>query len=508
MKWLLARLGLPKAIGLSIEDDGVALSRIVATPWGPVEIDRHEAAVEEGDLRVVIPRLLSPLLGKSGVRKPPLSVSLSANHVYFSTRPVHASTGDSSPHVLLREAFQSQSTSVGDMVVDVIKSKPDSREVAGIVACNRAYLSAILDSLRPLNVRLTRTEPAPCTLLRFASRRYRTPGGAKVVLRLFLAESRVLTMLVVNKNPLLWRFTSLTVGEEAASLVMACRALWATGKACGIDAPLDAIVIHGRANLKRLLDIDWIEDQLELPLTWFDGPTLDQANVARGAALGALDKDAGQFDLGRTLRPDPSLGTLFPWREVAVQLILLACMAAFLGHRYWSLFEERQEVQIGMAASAADPAANKATLLKEKKRLENEVGAVRGFLDSRTLWTACLRDLSLCLPDEVSITSVRGAAAFRGAGAGKRGRGGPSASLVLQAEAPLPPGGETPEGIDKLIDEFRAEPAIRTEFPLIKVDGLSHGTSRGSRNPAAMFTITLEAGSAGKKASGASRKKS
>jgi len=182
-------------------------------------------------------------------------------------------------------------------------------------------------------------------------------------------------------------------------------------------------------------------------------------------------------------------------------------MTAFLGHRYWSLLEERRKVQIGMAASAAGPASNKATLVKEKKQLETEVGAVRGFLESRTLWAACLRDLSLCLPDDVSITSVRGSAAFRGAGGGRRGKGGGSASLVLRAEAPLPPNGETPEGIDKLIDEFRAEPAIGKEFPSIKVDGLSHGMSRGSRDPAAMFTITLESGPGGKKAGGASRKK-
>ena len=54
MKWLLARIGLPKAIGVYVDEDTITLSRIVATPLGPIEIARQSETFEEENLGVLV----------------------------------------------------------------------------------------------------------------------------------------------------------------------------------------------------------------------------------------------------------------------------------------------------------------------------------------------------------------------------------------------------------------------------------------------------------------------
>ena len=64
MKSLLGRIGLPKAIGLFVDDHMVTLSQVVSTPFGPVEITRRSEEAEPDDLASVLERFLRPLVGR------------------------------------------------------------------------------------------------------------------------------------------------------------------------------------------------------------------------------------------------------------------------------------------------------------------------------------------------------------------------------------------------------------------------------------------------------------
>ncbi len=507
MKWLLARIGLPKAIGVYVDEDAVALSRIVATPLGPVEITCQSETFDEGHLAETIGQLVGPLLGKRKFRRTPVSVGIPSHRVYFSTRPVHAATGDSSAHVLLREALRSPNIAVGDMVVDVVRTEPDSRDVVSIASCDKAYLGQILDALKALDVYPSRTEPAPCALLRLAGARHRVRRSAKVVLRLFLSGTQVLAVLVVNNLPLLWRFTNLTQGEEASTLLMASRSLLATSKDCGVESPLDAVMIHGRAELKRLLDLDWLEEQLDTSIDWFDGPELNQSQIAYGVAQGGLDKEGGGFDLGRSLKPRPTLLQLFPWRDAVMQLALLVCMALLLGYTYWTLRESEQVLQTNVAVSPAEATTKKMKLQKEKKQLGMQVSAIREFLNTRVLWTSCLRDLSLCVPEEMYLTSVRGVCELRSLQK-KKGSTKTKKSLALRGAVRLPASGTVPPEIDRLLVALRSDPTLEEEFPLVTLDELQHIPSKAGQEPMAIFSIVCLPGQkkgSAKKGSGAAK---
>ena len=494
MKWLLARIGLPKAIGLFLEEDSITLSRVVATPFGPIEINSQSEPYDENTLDQVVEQMLNAVWGKSKRRRTPISVGIPTRRVYFSTRPIHATTGDSAPHILLREALRSPNVAINDMSVDVIKASPDARDVASIAACEKNYLNIILDTLERLGVRPFRTEPAPCALLRLAGKKHKAHRGDKVVIRLFLSDTQVLAVLVVDNTPLLWRITQLSQGSEAASLVTAARSLLATSKDCGVESEADTIMVHGREELKRLLDIDWMEEQLDIAINWYDDAGFDKQHIAMGLAQGGLDKKDEGFDLGRYLKPRPTLWQVFPWRDGIVQFGLLAAMALLLGYTYWSLRESKQNIETIAAVSPTDMWAKKVTLMKEKKELEEQVGAVREFVSSRVMWTTCLRDLANSVPDEMYLTSIRGIAEMKDL----RKRGRPRKAkklLVLRGAVVIPEGRLIPVDIDRFLEKLRSNPTLVKDFPLVTLDELNQREARGTEPPLTIFSIECLPGS-------------
>jgi hypothetical protein len=490
MKWLLARIGLPKAIGLYLNEGTITLSQVVATPLGPVEIAHKKEVLGDDSLSEVVQRLLGPLLGKKKFRRIPVSVGIPSKRVYFSARPVHAAMGEeSSPHVLLREALNTQSIPVNDMIVDVVKDKPDVREVASIVACDKTYLAEIFDALKTLDVFPNLIEPAPCGLLRLASRRYRSRRGAKVVLRMFLSDTEVLTVFVVNNRPLLWRFSHLQQGEEAAAMLTACRSLLATSKDCGVESSLDAVMIHGREEIARLVDVEWIKSQLDVSLKWHDGPALEESQIALGIAQGGFDRSDAALNLGRSLKPRATLWRLFPWREAAVQCSLLACMGLFLGYKYLDLQDIQRDLRASVALSPVKIQENRPKLEKEKKEREAEILAIREFLDTRVLWTSCMRDLTVCVPEDMYLTAIRGLGQYQTADQKKRSGGRIKHSFVICGAVTMPPSGLVPREIDRLLVSLRSDPTLQQYFPVVTLQELQERKAIGRELPSANFSI-------------------
>ena len=112
-----------------------------------------------------------------------------------------------------------------------------------------------------------------------------------MVVRLLPGDARVLGVLVVNDLPVLWREVGLRQGDEASTLISATRSLMAVSKDCGVQSPLGAVMLHGRADLLRLLDVDWIESRLGAPVQWFRDSVCDGGQVAYGLALGCLNAE-------------------------------------------------------------------------------------------------------------------------------------------------------------------------------------------------------------------------
>jgi len=488
MKPLLARIGLPQAIGLYVDDREVFLSQVVSTPLGAVEIDRCQAAATADSLPEVLAELLATRIGTSKVRRLPVALTLPANRAYFSTRPIQNASSDPSPRVLLREALRSSVVSVDNMAVDVIKAHPDKRDVASIVSYDQNYISDLVDILKDCDVRPMRTEPSPCSLLRAATRRYRAPRGSKVVVHLFLSDTEALGVLAVNKRPIVWRFVELAKGDEVAALISAARSLVAVGKHCGIESSLDAVMLHGRRDLGRLLDLDWMQGQLDASIQWTAGPALDAAEMARGAAIGALNENENAFDVTRSLKPQAKFWELFPWRQLSVQLLLLACLLIFLANRSISVQRSYREVLAQNTSHAWLQNMQSTELQSEKRDLTLRINAVKKFLDNRVTWTAYGRELAAALPDNVVLTSLEGVSELKSSSK-RKANVKPKQSLVLQAAVSVPEGGFVPREIDRFLEALRSHPVIQEEFPVVELGTLKQVRKQNGRGEEALFTV-------------------
>lgn len=489
MKSLLAGIGLPKAIGLYLDKGTVHLSQIVATPLGPVEVVRRSQSTGPGELADVLRQLLAPLLGRQGLRQVPVAIGLPASETYFSTRPIQKSGTDASPHVLLREALRSASFSVDEMVVDVVKTQPDKRQVASIVSCNRDYLAGLLESLRQCGVRPHRAEPGPCAVLRAATDRHRAGRNAKLVLRLVLGEEQALAVLAANDLPLVWRHFSLPRGDEGSALLSVSRSLQTMSRLCGVESPLDGVMLHGRSDLSRLLDVDWIGQEMGVPVRWFDGPAMDDSQVAFGLALGCLRDRQNAFDLSRSLKPRASFAEVFPLRETVLQAALLVCMALLLAARYGSVHRSYLAARAENARHTWMTSQQTTQLAAERTQLQQKVAAVEKFLKSRIVWTSCARDLTGCLPANAFLTSFQGVSELGSSGKRKKGTAKPKKSLVLHGAASLPQDGSMPREIDCFLDTLREDPMLRRDFPVVELAGLKQSQGTGDDAPVAFFTV-------------------
>jgi hypothetical protein len=487
MKSLLARIGLPRAFGLCVEEATVTLSEVVSTPLGPVEIGRRQEQVTSEGLPAALKRLMQPRSRHDRCQRIPVAVALPWQRVYFVTRPIQNTTADPSPHVLLREALRSVSVPVSEMAVDVVKAQPDKRPLASIVACSAEYMRSLLETLKRCGVRPVRVEPGPCALLR-AANRHRAGRAAKVVLRFFFSDHEAVAVLVAQQLPVVWRYVDLRPGDEASTIVSACRSLLIVSRDCGIESPLDVLMLHGRSDLARLVDVEWLRQQLEVPVRWFEGPALGNAEIAFASGLGCWSPEQQAFDLSRSLKPRASLRELFPWRQVVVQAVLLLCMTLFLLNRYGSLQESYAALEVRNAENPRTASMREAQLEEEKTDLERKVAAVQKFLGTRMLWTTHERQLAECLPANAFLASFQGACELETADQ-QRGQGKPKKSLVVQGTVLLRQKGLMPREIDVFLDRLRASPILKRDFPVVELAALKPGQSLVNETPVASFTV-------------------
>jgi hypothetical protein len=89
---------------------------------------------------------------------------------------------------------------------------------------------------------------------------------------------------------------------------------------------------------------------------------------------------------------------MFPWGEVALQVVVLVCLGPFLMNR-------SQEVDTKYAAVRSETlgrhwlaSRSDQQLAKEKQELEQRVESMRKFLATRIVWSAYAHDLPAQLP--------------------------------------------------------------------------------------------------------------
>jgi hypothetical protein len=244
------------------------------------------------------------------------------------------------------------------------------------------------------------------------------------------------------------------------------------------------VILHGRPDLDRLHEAPELPTRV-VPARRFAAPELDDAAVAYGLALGCQQEAEG-FNLARSLRPRGSIARLVPWRQLASQAAVLGLATFCLAQYHGELGRMMADVRGRQKAHDWLGERPLAELNAEQAQLAAQADAVRHYLDTRVLWTPCLRELSALLPDNMALASWEGQADY--VAPGKKVAAG-TRSLKLRMEAPIPGGSTIPAEVDALLGSLRDAPALQRSLPVVKLSTLKWGASETTRRPVASFSI-------------------
>jgi hypothetical protein len=490
---LLHRM-IRKEIGLAIDEREIALSQVAMTTTGWVEVLKDRTTYEPDGLAQALEKLLSSRYTREELERAKVVVGLPALRVFFSTRPIQVENLQASPEALLHEVFQSPTLSVDDMVVDLIKSKPGLRPLASIVACRKKYLAGVLAALAASGVVPSRVEPSPCALLREAARRHHPPKKSRAYIRVFLGSGHGLAILMAAPElPLLWRPFSLPDGGEAGAILATVGSMRIMGSYCGLDAEMDAVLIHGRADLLDLAEVGASPAMAGIRVNRHDEPALDVAAVVSGLLLSERP-GVEPFNLVKSLARRTSFLDLFPWGQALVQAAVL------FGATFWLLGQFRGHAaeavkvksEVDKYAWAAKVSPQK--LAEEKKVLEQQVDAIRAFGETRITWTEFTRDIASKLPNDLALNSFTGQydLEFSGTKANTK----PKRFLTLGLNAPISRTGAMPREIDAFLRILRADRLLKRDFPDVELADL-RWTQTVGKPATANFSVVCQPSKAG-----------
>jgi hypothetical protein len=485
MRSLLAKIAIRKGVGLYLGEHELAVSKVAATPLGPIELASASSPYTPEDLPSVLERLLTPLVGRR--RSVPVAVGLPGNRIFFGTRLIRSSS-ESSPQAVLQKALCSPNISIDDLTIDLLRGDVNKAQVASVAACRKKYMAGIVATLIAMGIRPHRAEPSPCALVRLAAQQHHFPRRSKTVLCVFLNATQGLAVVVAGGMPLAWRTFLLPAHAEGPAILSAARTLRTQYSFHGIESAVDFAILYGRGDLKERLQKEEFPSNMGTRLIWHDSPALDNAAMAQGVALGCLAQDAKAFDLSRTLKPRASIRDIFPWGELAFEILLIASMGGILGARSLMLDDAYVAVRMQSARHACLKGADQKKLEKQKKVLADKVDAVQKFLSTRISWSAYTQDIASRLPRGTVLESFDGSCELE-AGGKKGGGGAVKKSFTLHVISPSKEDGSMSPELDSFFKSLRNHPLWLRDFLSVDVMDIKRAHARGSTVPSVGFTI-------------------
>lgn len=487
MNTLLQRLAIHHEVGLAIGDRGAAVRAVACTLVGRVETARASATYAPEEMAAAVGRLLAGAVRREDLSRSRVSVGLPTLRIFFSTRSIQAKHREAAPLTLLHEVIQSPSLNLDEMAVDLIKPKVGGKPLASLASCRKRYLSEVMAALDGAEVRADRAEPAPCAMVRVAAWRHRSPRKARSLVRVFLGADQGLAVLTSGDDlPLMWRPFDLPAGSEPAAILAAIASVRVLGGYCGLRHDIDAVLVHGRADLGPLPDVVGGPALRGVRGARHDGPDLDEDNVALGLTL-APGPGTASFNLIRSLVGRNKLIHIFPWAQVAVQFAILLGATLFLQDRLAAIEVDRVRARQEGAKFAWAKKLSLTKLQAERKDLEGQVGSVQGFLAGRALWTDLGRALGRQLTPELTFTSLQGFYEIET----PDGKGGkPRRSMNVRVSTPIPRTAKLPPAIEAFVRNVRDEPTLKKLFPEVDLADL-RSVQGFNKNENASFGVTF-----------------
>ena len=242
VKSLLAKFAFRKAIGLYLGEHEVAVSKVAATPLGPVELASHCEACQPEELPGVVERLLTPLW--AGPRRTPVTAGVPSSKSVLRhplgplERGEHAGSGAA-------KGICSSNVRVEDLTMDLVKGSANKLPIASVAACRKKYMNGVIATLTQLGVHPHRTEPSPCRWSGWRRSNIAFHAVRKRCCGYFSTSAHGLAVMVAGGTPLAWRSFPMPGGSERLAIVSAVRTLITVNRHHGVQSKPD-YVRHSR----------------------------------------------------------------------------------------------------------------------------------------------------------------------------------------------------------------------------------------------------------------------
>lgn len=481
----MTKVAFRRSIGVYIGEHELTVTRVAHTPIGPVELATQSQKYTPETLDEALSTLLGTFRKGSRSITDLVLIGLPLVRVFFGSKELKPSEQDVKPATLLVELFQSTNINYDDMEIDLVKRSNGKQTLARVITCRRSYISSLMEILKKQGVRTQRAEPASEALIRVVERQHRAPRKSKSVIRVFLGATQGMAVVVCHGQPAAWRLFPLPAGGETASIRSLVKSIALINNYEPLVPTPDALMIHGRPDLKEALGAPEFLESLPLSPQYFTEPGYDPRTIAYGLALANQNDEEG-FDLFRKLKSRPPFWHVIPFGDIILQLGALACLTMYLYSQHDSV---RMTYQHTMAETAEHAWMNKvddAKLDKEKKELQQRVEAIHQFLDTRILWSAYSWNMSALLPETLMLRSFTGICEYEGgAKAAKAKR-----SLQFSLAAPIAQGTAMPREINEYLDLLRSDPLLGRDFPTIEMSDLRWAKAGAGNANMAEFTIS------------------
>jgi hypothetical protein len=193
------------------------------------------------------------------------------------------------------------------------------------------------------------------------------------------------------------------------------------------------------------------------------------AAIAKGLALGGLNRDVAAPDLARALAPPPNLWDLIPRGEVSLLCAVIVCLSLWLYARgsivQNNALRAEEENHRNSILKISDD-----VLKEEKKKLAAQCSAVHTFLSNRIVWTEYLNQLSRRVPDGIKFTSLQGD--YELVTGMEKGEKKLKKGLILNFLTQVPRELSAPREVDNLLENIRSAPVVVRDFPEVTLSTL------------------------------------
>jgi len=407
-----------------------------------------------------------------------LGIAVPVTHCCYATheRDPESDTTDrgSSLPATLRGAFGNR---LGNYVSERRTLKAAGQHFETVIMCGRRFLTGVMNGLKndgrtPPPV----FQPSPWASMAAGTRRRSAPKGTSghpwLCALLDRAPGTHQVILMLGKQVIAWKETVASESEEIQCLRKAVVRLALYARRNLRTASPKVIRLEGTG--RRLADAAAMLEETGFDVEREDRDVLLAEEASVGAALASLGSHGEVCDLGRELRPPPSIRSLIPWGDMAVHAVLVAALGLFLGGKLFSIHRNLDAVHRENAAWTELSDKDDIELKDRFNAVASQVNAFNKFFEKQEVWTRYMRRIPDWLPDHANLTGLEGTAPLAMEG-GEAGPGRDPRSLQIRCAADLPEDGSAPEEIDQFVASLRSQPLISRRLPIVELASVRWG---------------------------------